>query len=284
MQTFGHILFPVDFSDRCHASIPLVTSWARRFNSKLTLLHTIQIPISAYGGADGYPIIIDVPGLEANAKERLADVDMGIPVDRIVKVGDPAFETVQYAEKNGVDLIMMPTHGYGTFRSLLLGSVVAKVLHDAHCPVWTSAHTEEFSTPAGTDIRNILCAIEMGTGTAELIRDASGLANACGAKLRLVHAVPAAETRPEKYLDTDFREALIKMSREEIAVLQQHEGTNLDLCVEGGEVSHVVRDAATKFGADLVVIGRGKMHATFGRLRSNDYAIIRDSPCPVLSI
>jgi len=45
----------------------------------------------------------------------------------------------------------------------------------------------------------------------------------------------------------------------------------------------VVRDAALKYGADLVVTGRGKLHATFGRLRTNTYAIIRDSPCPVLS-
>ncbi len=151
MQTLGHILFPVDFSDRCQASKGLVSSWVRRFNAKLTLLHTVQIPISAYGGPDGYPIIIDIPGIEASAKDRLGRFEIGISgVERIVKVGDPAFETVDFAEKNGVDLIMMPTHGYGPFRSLLLGSVVAKVLHDAHCPVWTSAHLEDFSTPMRT--------------------------------------------------------------------------------------------------------------------------------------
>jgi nucleotide-binding universal stress UspA family protein len=45
--------------------------------------------------------------------------------------GDPATYITAQAEKNDVDLIMMATHGYGTFRSLLLGSVAAKVLHDA---------------------------------------------------------------------------------------------------------------------------------------------------------
>ena len=281
MEAFRHILFPVDFSSRAEAALPIVTTWARRFQSKVTLLHTIQIPITAYGGPDAYPEILDVPAMEASARERLEKVEFP-GAERLVKVGDPAFEIVEFAEKNGVDLIMMPTHGYGTFRSLLLGSVAAKVLHDAHCAVWTSAHAENFA--GRTDIRTILCAVEIGPGSAELIRTASELAKSCQATLRLVNAVAVDETRPEKYLEGDLNAVLIKMAREEIADIQQRAGTSLEATVEPGGVSRVVRDAAKEFDADLVVSGRGKLHATFGRLRSNGYAIIRDSPCPVLSI
>jgi nucleotide-binding universal stress UspA family protein len=254
-----HILFPVDFSERCQASRPLVTAWAQRFNAKLTLLHAIQIPISAYGGPDGYPIIIDLPVIEEGAKKRLDQFEIDLPgVERIVKIGDPAFETIQYTEKNGVDLIMMPTHGHGTFRSLLLGSTTAKVLHDAHCPVWTTSVTKR------TQIRSILCGLELGVGAGELLKSALELAKAYDATLRLVHAGPD--------------------GTEEIAALQKQEGANLEVLVDQGPVAHVIRDAALKYDADLVVIGRGKVHAAFGRLRSEDYAIIRDSPCPVLSV
>jgi hypothetical protein len=45
-----------------------------------------------------------------------------------------------------------------------------------------------------------------------------------------------------------------------------------------------VRQAALDRHADLVVIGRGVMHSTFGRLRTQSYDIIRQSPCPVLSL
>jgi nucleotide-binding universal stress UspA family protein len=38
---------------------------------------------------------------------------------------------------------MMATHGTGLFRSLLIGSVTAKVLHDARCPVWIATRAEE---------------------------------------------------------------------------------------------------------------------------------------------
>ncbi len=281
-MTFSHILFPVDFSVRCEAARPVVESWARRFNAKVTLLHTVQIPISSYGGPDGYPIVMDIPKIEAGAKARLERLEMP-GATLVVSIGDPAFEIIQYAEKNGVNLIMMPTHGYGKFRSLLLGSTAAKVLHDAHCPVWTSAHIEQIPPEARTEIHNVLCAIELASETPELIRSANELAQAWQAKLRLVHAVPVDETRPEKYLEGDFRAALVQRSEEEVAMLQLDAGTALEVVVEGGHASHVVRDAAVKYGADLVVTGRGKLHEHFSRLRSNTYAIIRDSPCPVLS-
>ncbi|HTB15063.1 MAG TPA: universal stress protein [Bryobacteraceae bacterium] len=283
-MTFKHILFPVDLSAKCEAARPVVEAWARRFNAKVTLLHTVQIPITAYGGADGYPIVIDIPNIESRAKLRLDGFAFSLPdVTRISTVGDPAFEAVQYTEKNGVDLIMMPTHGYGKFRSLLLGSTAAKVLHDAACPVWTSAHTEEIPAEARTDIHNVLCAIELGAETAALIRKAQGLAQAWQAKLQLVHAVPADETWPERYLEGDYRAELVKTSEAEVARIQKDAGTNLDAVVEAGTASHVIREAALKCGADLVITGHGKLHETFGKLRTSAYAIIRDSPCPVLS-
>jgi nucleotide-binding universal stress UspA family protein len=284
MKNISHILFPVDLSARCEAARPVVESWAQRFNAKVTLIHTVQIPITSYGGADGYPVIVDIPAILANAKKRLEGFSFDLPaIERVSSVGDPAFEIIKYAGENGVDLIMMPTHGYGTFRSLLLGSTAAKVLHDAHCPVWTSAHIENIPLPARTEIHNVLCAIELGAGAADLIRSAQELAQAWQAKLHLVHAVPVDEVRPEKYLEGDLTAALIKQSKEEIARLQQDAGTNLEVTVEGGRASHVVRDAALDCGADLVITGGGKLHAAFGRLRTNTYAIIRDSPCPVLS-
>jgi len=284
MQTFNHILFPVDLSARGVAAQPVVESWARRFNAKVSLLHTVQIPITSYGGPDGYPIIVDIPTIEATAKARLERFAIDLPqVTRVVNLGDPAFEINQYAEDNGVDLIMMPTHGYGKFRGLLLGSTAAKVLHDSHCPVWTSAHIEQIPVEARTEIHNILCAIELGGETVELIQSANRLAQAWQAKLRLVHSVPSDEVRPEKYLEGDLLTALIQKSQEQIAGFQKEAGTELEVTIEGGHAAHVIRDAALKYSADLVMTGRGKLHETFGRLRTNTYAIIRESPCPVLS-
>ncbi|HVO98670.1 MAG TPA: universal stress protein [Bryobacteraceae bacterium] len=185
MKTFRHILFPVDFSDRSEAARSQVMSWAQRFQAHVTLIHTIQIPLSAYGGPDGYPIIVDVPAIEAAAKERLDRVEFP-GADRVVTMGDPAYEVSQFAEKHGVDLIMMATHGYGKFRGVLMGSVASKILHDAHCPVWTSAHPEDAAAPG--DIRNVLCCIEAEKESAEMVRTAEDVAQAFGAELHLFHS------------------------------------------------------------------------------------------------
>jgi hypothetical protein len=66
--------------------------------------------------------------------------------------------------------------------------------------------------------------------------------------------------------------------------LQEEVGTKLEVCLEGGDVSTVVKGAAEHHQADLVIIGRGKLRGPLGRLRTHSYGIIRDSPCPVLSL
>lgn len=185
MKTFRHILSPVDFSDHSEAARTQVMSWAERFQARVTLLHTIQIPVTAYGGPDGFPIFVDIPAIEAAAKERLDRVEFP-GAERVIAIGDPAYEAIEFAGKHDVDLIMMATRGYGRFRSLLLGSVASKILHDAHCPVWTSAHPEDASAPG--QVHSILCCADAGKESAELVHAAGEVAEAFGAELHLFHA------------------------------------------------------------------------------------------------
>jgi nucleotide-binding universal stress UspA family protein len=54
--------------------------------------------------------------------------------------------------------------------------------------------------------------------------------------------------------------------------------------IQEGEVAKTVCSFAKEAGADLLVIGRGPKDRMDGRLTAHAYAIIRQSPCPVLSI
>ena len=51
-----------------------------------------------------------------------------------------------------------------------------------------------------------------------------------------------------------------------------------------GSIADGIRDLALRKRADLVVIGRGAIQKGFGRLHSHAYDIIRECPCPVLSV
>jgi nucleotide-binding universal stress UspA family protein len=285
MPGFRHILCPVDFSERSKAIRPYVKAFVEKFNAKLTLLNAIEIPPpEMYGVDQSFPVMLDFASLEPRLLERLKSYSDWPNTARVVQMGDPAITIVDYARENQVDLIMMPTHGYGRFRSLLLGSVVSKILHDVDCPVWTAPHTEDPQLLQHLAGKSMLVAIDLGAGQAEVIRRAAEWAGEFGALLHLVHAVPGAERHPGETGGDEFSLFLLSSAREEIAKLQSQAGTDLGVSVVAGPVGKVVRKAALEYGTDLLVIGRGVMHETFGRVRTASYNIIRESPCPVLSL
>ena len=105
-----------------------------------------------------------------------------------------------------------------------------------------------------------------------------------GASLRLVHVVPGIESWPASQMNQEFERDMKKEAAAHIAKLQHKAGLDVPVCVEAGHVADVVRGEALRHKADLVIIGRGVLQETSGRLRTNAHAIIRHSPCPVLSV
>src|SRR5215472_7682249 len=187
MRQIKHVLFPVDFSERCGSTAPYVASMARRFGAKITLLNAVQ-PYW-YGPMEApAPLIVDVAEIaeaqEHDLKESFIDEFAGIPVDRHVIIGDAAEVIEQFAENNAVDLIMLPTHGYGLFRQFLIGSVAAKVLHDTTLPVWTNVHTDEPRPLIHADVHTVVCALDVSEASHDLMKEAAQIADATGANLR----------------------------------------------------------------------------------------------------
>jgi nucleotide-binding universal stress UspA family protein len=164
MLAIKHILFPVDFSERSCGAAHFVRAMATRFGAKITLISALP-PLWQTGIGDaGATIPVDMDELHRDLEARLSSAFVrefdGIQVQRVVEIGDPAAVITRFAHTEGADLIMMPTHGYGPFRSLLLGSVTAKVLHDAECPVWTATHVDEPLSLRHMSGGNLLCAVD----------------------------------------------------------------------------------------------------------------------------
>jgi len=289
MIKFERILFPVDLSEQCQRSAPFVKAMAKRFQSEVAMLHVIEYPASWYGPPEGvaWEALSDADRLRTERIEAfgrfLVDDFAGMRVRRDVAEGDAATQIDCYTKTKKADLIMMPTHGFGVFRRLLLGSVTAKVLHDAACPVWTGVHSKGLASHDAERCRRILCAVDTNPKDARVVRWAVDFANQAGAELRVIHAIAGADTSAA--LDTPFREFLFKIAGEDMDKLLRDTGAagKVELTLAGGKPEHVVRDTASEQDVDLVVIGRGMDHA-LGRLRSNAYAIIRESPCPVISV
>jgi nucleotide-binding universal stress UspA family protein len=74
-------------------------------------------------------------GQAALQAARAALDGAGLPYQYHISVGTPAEAIAQYALEQGVDQIVMGRQGQGAVKTLLLGSVVNKVLHLVNCPV-----------------------------------------------------------------------------------------------------------------------------------------------------
>jgi nucleotide-binding universal stress UspA family protein len=285
---FTNILFPTDFSERSRVIVPHVRAMCDRFKASLTLLNVVSVPIMIYGAIDA-PVVFDFPieEFKANSAKRLADFAAasfpGMRVKSYVEEGDAGACIAELAREWNIDLIMLPTRGTGRFRAALLGSVTAKTLHDASCAVWTEAHCEEAGA-RHAQWRSIVCAIDTDTEGARLIREVAALAAGRNLEVHLAHAVPWQDAAVVPLTGSEFTQFLKDRARETVAAMQKEAGTDFGVCIEAGRVPDVVRHAALSHWADLVVIGRGILPHFAGGLRSQAYPIVRDMPCPVLSV
>lgn len=282
------ILFPIDFSGRTCGAAPFVSAFAKQFGARITLMSVAPPLWYAAMGDAGSPVYVDPQELRDDLQARLDTVLLkeftDLTVDRVAEVGDPAEAITRFAHAQGVDLIMMPTHGYGPFRSLLLGSVTAKVLHDSQCPVWTGVHVDAAPGREHVNSRSVLCAVDGTAKSAPIIEWAADFAKSTSSGLRLLTVVPAVEGWPEQQFDREMVAERVKVAREQLARLEREAGVDAPLCIGVGDIPKAVREEALRYAADLVVIGRGLLHETFGRLRTHAYGIIRQAPCPVVSV
>jgi nucleotide-binding universal stress UspA family protein len=180
---------------------------------------------------------------------------------------------------------MMPTHGLGIFRGLLLGSVTAKILNDLNCPVWTSVHSETVLPLEQIHCRRILCALDLADRSESVLQWAATLAAESEAELGIVHATPELSAAYAGWaLEQEFANSVSQQAAERIEKLQAAAGTAARVFISGGDSAEVIAGAARDSDADLLVIGRHDATGIAGYLRQNAYAILRDSPCPVISI
>jgi nucleotide-binding universal stress UspA family protein len=69
-----------------------------------------------------------------------------------------------------------------------------------------------------------------------------------------------------------------------LEALKQQCGADTEVIMAAGEIPQAVCREAERLNAGLLVIGRSPQSGIFGRLPTNAYAIVRDSPCPVVSV
>jgi nucleotide-binding universal stress UspA family protein len=263
------ILFPVDLSPVSAAMAPYVKRVADMFGAQVTMVHVCDL--ASHNGFELYVRSVQEIAQEhlVIAQDRLKSfLNSEFPgCERILLSGEAAQKIAETAKNGGFDLIVMPTHA-SRFRRMLLGSTTAKVLNDAECPVMTTEHAEA-GVPRPLEHRVWVCAIGLSDDSERVLGVANSAAAAVGAKLSVVHG-----TKEDAQEEAQHR----------LEDLLQDVGCDAQIQMATGPVKDAILQAASRSAADALIMGRRPSRAGFGRLSDLTYSLIRDSPCPVLSV
>ena len=132
---FTRILVPTDFSVPSAAALDYARTLAARFGASLHVMHVLENDFLR-------PMVAD-PRAETAALRQLgelltAEERQRGAVTAVLRSDAVAEEIVDYARSNGVDLIVIGSHGRTGLAHLLQGSVAERVVRTAPCMVLTS--------------------------------------------------------------------------------------------------------------------------------------------------
>ncbi len=138
---YKKILVPLDRSELAECALSHVKNLSKEDSAtEVTLLNVVKVELlsKTTGTFDINAIRAE---LFTESRKYLAGVESqfaseGIKVKTESLEGNRVAETISnYAQKNGMDLIVIATHGYSGLKGLMFGSVALRLLHDSHLPI-----------------------------------------------------------------------------------------------------------------------------------------------------
>ena len=149
-MTIQHILVPTDFSPYAEQALDYAIALAKRLQARVTLIHVISPVLWGTGDVPAAPPPTYCEAIEAEVQQGIEAAlkrvrAAGLEGQTLVAYGAPFDRIITTARDQGVDLIVMGTHGRTGLPHLFLGSVAERVVRLAPCPVLVTRGT----VPAG---------------------------------------------------------------------------------------------------------------------------------------
>lgn len=146
---YKKILVPLDGSELAECALNHVKKLFQDGPvGEVVLLNAVVIELSwreLNAGDEGHAVLFDYNAFVktfmdksrkylARVQSRLSSEGIRVQTETIESNG-PSHTITDYAQKNGVDLIVIATHGYTGMKKMMLGSIALKVLHESNVPV-----------------------------------------------------------------------------------------------------------------------------------------------------
>ena len=137
----ARILVPIDFSEHSKKALEYAVPFARQFGASLELLYVVEptiYPADFSFGQVGFPNVEEELRTRGyHELEGLITKTIGgrVKARASVRTGKAFFEIDQFAQEQGIGLIIIATHGHTGIEHVLFGSTAEKVIRHAPCPV-----------------------------------------------------------------------------------------------------------------------------------------------------
>ena len=277
--SFDRIIIPTDFSDVSQHALEYAKSIARRYDSRLFLVHVTE-PINLVTPPEA--AWIDQEGIQQRLEQRLEQVGAELRsqdywAEAFSVTGPVRTEILSFIEENKVDILVLGTHGKAGFERFLLGSDAEAILRKVKCPVLLIGPNVTQSPGQTWNPRNLLCATTLDRESAWIAGYAYQLARVNHADFTLLNiedpSQPAADWNA---FESKFRENL-----PDAAPLGKSLRTLVSDCAPG----RAIVDVAEERNVDLIVMG-----AHPGSARVTHFAagtvpqVAAEATCPVMTL
>ena len=127
------ILAPTDFSDVSANGVRYACRLAKDLGAEIIIFNVDVLDES--NRVDKREMEQHKKRLAEFVTEKVASAAAGLKMRQLVDAGQPFGSIVDCVEKQGVDLIVMSSHGRSGLSRMLIGSVTDKILRGSPCPV-----------------------------------------------------------------------------------------------------------------------------------------------------
>jgi nucleotide-binding universal stress UspA family protein len=289
------VLCPVDFSEFSARALEHALRVARFFDATVEVLHVVPSHFHAIDPTLMSPAD-PTEGPREKASRELADFvepfgEWRAPIDRCVRLGNPAREIENRAAELPADLVVMGTHGRKGLSHLVLGSVTEKVMHRVACPV-LAVGTGQTAPPAAPPYHRILCPTKLVPASQAAVDFALALAAESDAAVEFLHVIesmpPGADGADPFEGAPEFAELRQRMVAEADADLRASIPPGLgNWCdvrrrIATGDPGRAILEAARTGGAEVIVMGTHANPVDRALFGSTIHRVVREAPCAVL--
>ena len=296
------VLLATDFSEASDKPLRHALAIARHYGSKFYLAHVVSSLGFTLVGPEAVTsateaVWRDARQLEDNLVQRGALA--GLRHEVIVRQGDVWEELDQVVRQEQVDLVVIGTHGRRGWGKLLLGSVAEQIFRHADCLVLTVGPGSFQENPVENTraIRPFLFATDFGEASLHALPYAISSANHFGARLVLLHVLPAVPM-PEgtrwytagdlMQMRENARMASLRRLEEltQNATLEVRPEFVVEFC-SANSVSEKILQTAEELRVDVIIMGlhrSGHIGTASHMPWATAYEVVCGAGCPVLTV